>query len=846
MERFFELYPATHFSLIGLILGLPLLGAFVNGVFGKRIGREGSRTMGLLVMAVAFLFALIAFGALQHHAQELQDATGHLSQNPRLSWSAWKWMNLSLKEGQGMTTLNISFAIDPLSAVMMLVVTGVGFLIHLYSAAYMWKDEGFYRFFAYLNLFIFSMLVLILGDSLPMLFVGWEGVGLCSYLLIGFWFDDEKNAAAGKKAFIANRVGDAGLLVGMAMLLYYTGSLDFPGILANSNGLLTEVTLWPIGHAPLLFGAPITAYAATICGFALFLGCTGKSAQIPLYIWLPDAMAGPTPVSALIHAATMVTAGIYLICRLSPIFVLSPVVMAVIAITGALTALFAASIGLVQNDIKKVLAYSTVSQLGYMFLGVGVGAFSDGFFHVFTHAFFKACLFLGAGSVIHSMHARIHDTEASQDMRNMGGLRKHMPITHVTYLISCLAIAGVPLTAGFFSKDEILVKAWELTVSGAHATAGTMWHPPAWLGKLLFVIGITAAVMTAFYMFRTYFLTFHGEFRGWRVVPGWKDPHAGHHDHHEHDEFEPGEGRDVIEGPIPKESPWQMTLPLAVLAFFAIAAGYLNAKLLGETFHLHALVWLDHWLEPVFHQANAMIKAPEFNAVHAWTMAIPGTLAAVAGIGFAYFNYQMKDGEITANLAEQLPGLHELLLDKWRVDELYEATVLGAVDELAITAVFADKWVIDGLLAKLTALVAEGLGHALRLIQTGRIQVYSAAISLGTVALVAFFYLPHADAVVSGAEDGTFKVTAAGGVGYTFRWDADGDGKLDSEEFGTMNEVGVQLDPGKSKTVVLEVRNAFGRTTRREFQVTRPLRDGQSAAVDSVLLLDQQPKAVAR
>ncbi|RYE76743.1 MAG: hypothetical protein EOO74_07960, partial [Myxococcales bacterium] len=477
-------------------------------------------------------------------------------------------------------------------------------------------------------------------------------------------------------------------------------------------------------------------------------------------------------------------------------------------------------------------------------------------------AFFKACLFLGAGSVIHAMHARIHDTDASQDMRNMGGLRKHMPITHATYLVSCLAIAGVPLTAGFFSKDEILAKAWELKIIGGKAPG--LWQQPAWLGKVLFVMGIIAATMTAFYMFRTYFLTFWGEFRGWRVVPGWQDPHAAHghasdeahghdvHGHdasdhhgtaddhdahgHAHEEFEPGEGREFLEGPTPHESPWQMTAPLAVLAFFAIAAGYLNAKIIGETLHTHALTWLDHWLEPVFRQGNMLVMTPEFNAAHAWTLAIPGILAAVVGIGFAYYNYVLKAGEPTAALADKVPGLHELVLDKWRIDELYDATILGAVDELATTAVIADKWVIDGFFAKLSALIVAGLGHALRLLQTGRVQVYSGMMVLGTVGLCAFFYLPHADAAVS--EDGYgYKVKAAGGVGYTYRWDADGDGKFDKEEFGAVDEVALRVDPGKTKKVTLEVRNAFGRVARREIEVGRPLRDGQSASLDNV-----QPK----
>lgn len=851
MERILDLYPATSFSLLGVILGLPLLGAFINGVFGKRLGRNAVRTTGLLVLGLAFVVSVASFASLHHVGHGLHDAEGHMTATPRLAWVAWKWLSLSsLKDAVGMTTLQVGFALDPLSAVMLLVVTGVGFLIHLYSSSYMWDDPGFYRFFAYLNLFVFSMLVLILGDSLPMLFVGWEGVGLCSYLLIGFWFNEDKNASAGKKAFIANRVGDFGILVGTAMLLYYTGGLDFPTILANKDKLLSEVAVWPIGNGPMWpLSEPFKVYGATLCGLALFLGCTGKSAQIPLYIWLPDAMAGPTPVSALIHAATMVTAGVYLICRLSPVFALSPFVMATIATIGALTALFAASIGLVQNDIKKVLAYSTVSQLGYMFLGVGVGAFSDGFFHVFTHAFFKACLFLGAGSVIHAMHGRIHDTDASQDMRNMGGLRKFMPVTHATYLVSCLAIAGVPLTSGFFSKDEILAKAWELKIIGGKAPG--LWQQPAWLGKVLFVIGIIAATMTAFYMFRTYFLTFWGEFRGWRIVPGWKDPHAAHghdahddhghdahddHGHGHHEEFEPGEGREFLEGPTPHESPWQMTAPLAVLAFFAIAAGYLNAKIIGESIHTHALTWLDHWLEPVFRQGNMLVMTPEFNAAHAWTLAIPGILAAVVGIGFAYYNYVLKAGEPTAELADKVPGLHDLMLDKWRIDELYDATVLGAVDELATTAVIADKWVVDGFFAKLSALLATGLGHALRLLQTGRVQVYSGMMVLGTVGLCAFLYLPHADVAVTENNSG-YVLKAAGGVGYTFRWDANGDGKFDKEEFTPGDEVVVLVDPGKSKKVILEARNAFGRVARRELEVGRPLRDGQSASLDNV-----QPK----
>ena len=845
METLFDIFPATNFTLLGVILAMPLIGAFVNGVFGKRLGREAVRLMALSALAISFVAAIAAFAMLQVHAHHLNGSGAEGAHaavtNPRLVWTAYKWMSISLANGIGTTPINVAFAIDPLSATMMLVVTGIGFLIHLYSTAYMWNDPSFHRFFAYLNLFIFAMLVLILGDSMPLLFVGWEGVGLCSYLLIGFWFTDDKNATAGKKAFIANRIGDFGLLVGMAMLLYYTGALDFAGINAGANGLLTKVQIWPLGNglpAALSFlqpVVPVEVYASTLCGLMLFLGCAGKSAQIPLYVWLPDAMAGPTPVSALIHAATMVTAGVYLVCRLSPIFVLSPAAMATIATTGAATAIFAATIGLVQHDIKKVLAYSTVSQLGYMFLGVGVGAFTDGFFHVFTHAFFKACLFLGAGSVIHAMHARVHDTDASQDMRNMGGMKRFMPWTHATYLVSCLAIAGVPLTAGFFSKDEILAKAYESMVVGPKVVGTPLWTAPPMLGRTLFFIGILAATMTAFYMFRTYFLTFHGDFKGWKIVPGWKDPHAGHHDdHHEH--VEPGEGLKKLQGPVPHESPWQMTLPLVVLAFGAIATGYLNAKILGETLHNHTITWLDHWLEPTFAKASAMVKVPVFEAGHAWGLAVPGILAAAAGIGFAYYAYVVHKGVPARDIAARVPGLHRLLLDKWRVDELYEDTVLGAVDELANTAVIVDKWVVDGIIAKLSALVVAALGHVLRLFQNGRVQMYGTAMVVGTVGLVWFLYVPHSDLAVTGdPETGAYKVQAGGGVGYKFRWDADGDGRPDTPDFAEGDSVEVRLEPGKGQRVGVEVKNAFGRVAKRVVPVIRPRKDGGGASVDELL-----------
>src|SRR5688572_20757639 len=507
MHALQALFPNDDFTLLAFIVLLPLLGATVNGLFGKRLGREAVTLMGLGSVFVSFLFAVVTFLALQH--------SGHGEDSVKLVWKGWEWMKVSLPRDTGTTSLWVTLSVDALSGTMALIVTGIGFLIHLYSAKYMAEDPGFYRFFTYLNLFIFSMLVLILGDSLPVLFVGWEGVGLCSYLLIGFWFGEDKNAAAGKKAFITNRIGDFGLLVAMGLLMFYVGALDWKGLEAGAQNLLQPQQIWPFGsHIPLFdklgafgewFNTPRSVTAATLVGLALFLGCAGKSAQIPLYVWLPDAMAGPTPVSALIHAATMVTAGVYLVCRMSFVFVLSPAAMFTVALIGALTALLAATIALVQNDIKRVLAYSTVSQLGFMVLGVGVGAFTAGFFHVFTHAFFKACLFLGAGSVIHAMHARIHDTNRSQDMRNMGGLRDFMPRTRWTFLIACFAIAGAPPLAGFWSKDEVLWKAFSNQIKVTDGRAVTLWQWPSWLGQAIYWVGILAATMTAFYMFRAYF-----------------------------------------------------------------------------------------------------------------------------------------------------------------------------------------------------------------------------------------------------------------------------------------------------------------------------------------------------
>jgi NADH-quinone oxidoreductase subunit L len=688
------------------------------------------------------------------------------------------------------------------------------------------EDPGYHRFFSYLNLFIFSMLVLILGSSLPVLFVGWEGVGLCSYLLIGFWFSDEANAAAGKKAFITNRIGDFGLLVAMALLLRYTGSLSWAGISGGAQELLRPITVWQI---PLLAGrtggfwemlaGPHQVSVATLVGLSAFLGCAGKSAQIPLYVWLPDAMAGPTPVSALIHAATMVTAGVYLVCRMAPVFVLSPAAMFTVAVIGALTALLAATIAFAQNDIKKVLAYSTVSQLGYMFMGVGVGAFTAGFFHVITHAFFKACLFLGAGSVIHAMHARVHDNNASQDIRNMGGLREHLPITHATFAASCLAIAGFPYTSGFYSKDEILKNAFTLGVKVPTADGTLMssqgpielFKWPAWGGTFLFTLGVIGAVMTAFYMFRLYFLTFWGSFKGWTIVAGWTPPagehaHDAHGAHHEH--HEPGAR---LEGPAPHESPWQMTAPLVVLGFLALVGG---------------VVWahpIEKWFEPLYASLQSNLEVTDRGGMTA-TMALVFLALVIfaVGAGGAYNVYYREGGGPAKRFVERFPALHRLVVDKWRVDEFYDEFFIGTVDFIADVFVWIDKWVVDGIVARFTSWVVAVTGHLLRLFQTGRVQAYAAVMMVGTAGLGWFFTVPQAKAhVVRDESTGRYTVSAAPGLGYEYRWDSDADGKPDTPEFGQKAAVDLTLGVGESKAVRFEVKNAFGRVAQRTVTVTR-------------------------
>ncbi len=584
-----------------LIPLFPLLGFLFNFTVGVRVlsrrhGGEGheehhgpSPIVGLVACGSVALCLIAALAAV---------VAAHASANHILVQTLWVWLpggaaETAVHGAQATTSLQVDWAyqVDPLSSVMILVVSFVGFLIHVYSTGYMAHDPGYARFMSYLNLFMFAMLTLVLGANYLVLFVGWEGVGLCSYLLIGFWFEKQSAADAGKKAFIVNRIGDAGFLLGMFLIFVTFGSLDFRAVTEAAAHMPVE---WAWGGT------------LTVIGLLLFVGACGKSAQVPLYVWLPDAMEGPTPVSALIHAATMVTAGVYMVARSAAIYAHAPKALLVIAVVGAFTAIFAASIGLVQNDIKRVLAYSTVSQLGYMFLACGVGAFAAGIFHLMTHAFFKALLFLGSGSVIHGM-------SGEQDMRKMGGLRSKMPTTHLTMLIACFAISGIPLFAGFFSKDEILWSAFKI---GGY-------------GRWVWTVGFVAAAMTAFYMFRLYYMTFSGEFRG------------GHEaEHHVH------------------ESPASMTGPLRVLAFGSVVAGFLGvpaALSLGVVPNL----W-ERFLEPAFepsHDALAEVftAAPPEHAMEYMLMAASVAIAAL-GIGVAWQLYKVATPRSLRAWRRRLPA----------------------------------------------------------------------------------------------------------------------------------------------------------------------------------------------
>lgn len=826
MDGILQAFPPNDFALLWVILALPLIGAVVNGVFGKRLGRNAVTLMALVAVGVPFLASVVTYLVLLGGGHD----HGPAHAATKLYVKGWEWMSLSLAKDSGALSLDVAFSIDALSGTMALVVTGVGFLIHLYSTKYMEGDPGYHRFFSYLNLFIFSMLVLILGDNLAVLFVGWEGVGLCSYLLIGFWFQEDKNAQAGRKAFITNRIGDFGLLVAMALLVYYCGRLDWDGISSGASRLLTPIDLTDGVGRPIQMmlewcGLRYVS-AASLIGLFIFLGCAGKSAQLPLYVWLPDAMAGPTPVSALIHAATMVTAGVYLVCRMAPVYVLSPSAMFTVAFVGALTAFFSATIAFAQRDIKKVLAYSTVSQLGFMFLGVGVGAFTAGFFHVVTHAFFKACLFLGAGSVIHAMHARIHDGEASQDMRYMGGLRKHMPLTFWTFAASWAAIVGFPFTSGFFSKDEILFKSFTSSIHVPAQAVATMrvgvtqiemtpW--PTWGNQALFVLALSAAVMTAFYMSRLVYGTFFGTFRGWRVVDGYQESHGHGDSDHGHDEHHgPVAGLD-LEGPKPHESPWQMTLPLVVLGGLALVAGFFNA-------HPIHVTPLEHVLEPIFKGLeNIVIRHDAEELEH--TLIAAGVGAFAVGVGAAYWVYVMKQGKPAEAFTTRFPGFYRLVLDKWRIDELYEETVIGALEILADISVWFDKWVVDGIIARASAFIVSALGATLRLLQTGRVQTYATLFVIGLLGIGWHFSSPHARVAVKGdAATGHYVLSASEGLDYQYRWDENGDGKFESK-YGDRNTIEFDLKRAEKRQVTLQVVNALGRETEQKLSIERPRED---------------------
>ncbi len=641
-------------SLVKLVPLFPLLGFLLNGLLNKKLPEKVVGLIGSASVFISFIISLWAFFLL----------TG-LPPEARIVQSSWfEWIV------SGSFTASFSFLFDPLSAVMMLVVTGVGFLIHLYSVGYMHGDGGYSRYFAYLNLFTFAMLCLVMADNLLLLYLGWEGVGLCSYLLIGFWFHKKSAADAGKKAFIVNRIGDFGFALGLMLLFWTLYAAGHPTInLTEIRHLAPEV----------LAGTGVV----TVITLLLFLGATGKSAQLPLYVWLPDAMEGPTPVSALIHAATMVTAGVYMVSRLSALYILSPVAMLVVAIVGAATALFAATIGTVQNDIKRVLAYSTISQLGYMFLACGVGAFASGIFHLMTHAFFKALLFMGAGSVMHALAGEL-------DMRKMGGVKKYMPVTFATMFAGTLAISGVPLLSGFFSKDEILFQSF----TSPHGS------------PILWAVGMIAAVLTAFYMFRLIFMTFYGKSR--------MEPEVEHHAH---------------------ESPRVMTLPLIILAVLAVIGGYIGLpKALGGG------AWFEHFLEPVMaHQQVGMAESHVSHTLE-YLLMFSSVVAAAIGIYLAY-NFYIAKPDRPRRLAEQFSGLYETVVNKYYVDEFYNKVF---VQPIIMAGLFfwkiTDMRIVDGAangLANLLGLAASKF----RFIQTGLVRNYALLFVIGVIFLMGFVVL---------------------------------------------------------------------------------------------------------
>lgn len=629
-------------GLIAILLLAPFVGFLIGAFRRKSKDVVVSGILATFAIFVSFACSLFAFFEL------LQQAPGQR----QIAANFFTWLSV------GNFQIDASFIIDEISVIMILIITGVGTLIHLFSIGYMHDDQRPSKYFAYLNLFIFNMLILVLGANLPVMFVGWEGVGLCSYLLIGFWFSDPQKASAGMKAFVMNRIGDAALILGMFLIFIHLETLDFSQINALATQALqlndSDVSLW-----------------WTIAGLLLFVGATGKSAQIPLYTWLPDAMAGPTPVSALIHAATMVTAGVYMIIRLHAFYVLSPLAMGVIAVVGVLTALFAASIGLAQNDIKKILAYSTVSQLGYMFLAVGVGAFSAGLFHLMTHAFFKALMFLGAGSVIHAM-------QGQQDIRKMGGLRGSLPITHITFVMGWLAIIGMPLFSGFFSKDEIL---W------------MSFHSPR--GHVLFwILGVLGAGLTAFYMTRLMLLTFWGK-------ESWREDPAIH----------------------PHESPYTMTIPLLILAVLSVLGGYVGIPhIIGHLLHV------PHFLEEWLH-IQALPGLMPADAYLEWLLMGVSVGVALLFVCLAFYFVPQNTLEI------KFSKIHKCLAHKYWVDEVYNKCLVQPFVKLSHKLwKYVDVGLIDKATYKITDMVKTS-GVSLSQLQNGNLQHYAMYMLLGLAML---------------------------------------------------------------------------------------------------------------
>jgi NADH-quinone oxidoreductase subunit L len=721
--------------VLALIPLLPFLGFLVNASAGRRLSKGLSGGLASAVMVAAFAVAVsqvMALAALPETSREI-------------SQTVFTWIQ------SGDFTLDLTFRLDPLSALMILVITGIGSLIHIYSTAYMHEetDADYARFFSYLNLFVFFMLLLVLGSNFLVMFVGWEGVGLCSYLLIGFYYVKKSAGDASKKAFIVNRVGDYAFVLGTLLAFVTFGSLDFQIIAAKATPMAAEAGTFGV---------------LSLITLLMFVGATGKSAQIPLYTWLPDAMEGPTPVSALIHAATMVTAGVYMIGRNAVLFEHAPITLGIVAAVGATTALFAGTIGLVQNDIKRVLAYSTVSQLGYMFLAMGVGAFGAGVFHLYTHAFFKACLFLGSGAVIHALHGE-------QDIRHMGGLKKYLPVTYWTFFVSSLAIAGFPFLSGFFSKDEILFE----TFSHGHT--------------FLWVMGAVTSLLTATYMFRLVFLTFHGERRAAPAAAGHGHDAHGHGGHDAHGHGGHGHGA-------PHDAPPAMALALIVLAVGAVAAGYIGIP--------HALGGhnsLAEWLRPSFQatakalaECNVPVSLPGAPAGMTMAECAPGdaapavassaqtaaetalpaagqaeaghaaepadgghgeggedktaleltlmgvsSLIALTGIGLAFFLW-LKSPSIPASLAASFPGLHRLLLNKYYVDEIYDAAIVHPIQTASTEGLWkvADAKIVDGAV-NLTGLVVAGASAVLRLFQTGSVRSYAASTFVGVVLILGYY-----------------------------------------------------------------------------------------------------------